>query len=379
VGAVYLYDENDEALVLQGLHTNNPYEQPNEQPKPRPNDRQYIRKWDKEGRKVGVTGRAWLAGQSQLVKDVKRNPDCDEAVKTPLSELAVPILDRDSDKVIGVLSVESGRIAAFDEGDQQALEALAELVVLAIRNARQFEELREAKLLVNTRTTLAWMGIGNTVRRHEMNNYVGTIRSDLFLLSKELKRLNVASEQIQRTLERIERMARAAAKMNRSLSGRVDAQRKPFLINKDLIHSWSRRFNAGKLDPSVHLRQSCELAETATARANVFWLKQVLDILVNNAIEATSHISERIIVLGSRRKGSRAEVYVSDNGPGIPEPVRRKLFREPIEKARGTKGLGMGLLVAHAIVQIYGGSMYVDDMSGGGTTLVISLPLERGL
>jgi PAS domain S-box-containing protein len=371
LGTFQLYDEEQDKLVFESVYPPDQFADLVQ----RIGERRPVRALQRKGQPIGITGRAVLTGRPQLVKDVRKNRDYIPYSAMTRSELAVPLLDRG--KVIGVLNAESDEEGAFDGEDCNALEALAELVVVAIQNARQFEELKEVRLLADTRTTLAWMGIGNAVRRHEMAGYVGIIRNDLFALNRELKKLEITDEEIQRTLERIERMARAAAKMERSLSGRIDAQRKPILVNKDLIQSWCRRFDGRRYEPPVQLQLGCDLSDTAEVHANVFWLKRVLDILANNAVDATKGMPERTILVGSRKKGQRAEIFVSDNGTGIREEIRHKLFREPIEKPKGAKGLGMGLLVAHAVIQIYGGSMFAEDR-GGGTTIVISLPLERG-
>jgi len=374
LATIHLYDEDRDELVLEGVFPSEAYDNLVQ----RLGKRRSLRARERRGERIGVIGRTVLTSNPILVEDIRKNRDYISCSANTRSELAVPLLDRG--QTIGVLNFESDEVGAFDEGDCGALQGLAELVVVAIQKARQFEELKEANLLVNSRTTLAWMGIGNAVRSHEMAGYVGAIRSDLLLLTKELKKLRIGDDGIRRILERVGRMARAAGKMNKSLSGRVDARRKPILVNGELIRSWSRYFQkerSKRIEPPVRVELRCELPDTAAVLANVFWLKQVLDILVNNSIDATKDLPTRTIVLGSHRRGPRAEVYVSDDGPGISEKIRHKIFHEPIEKQRGAKGLGMGLLVAQAVVQIYGGNMALDERAGRGATVVISLPLER--
>jgi PAS domain S-box-containing protein len=364
-----LFDESKDELVLESV-----YPQDLHAALAQIGERVPIRRLLDNGQRIGVTGRAVLEGKPQLVMDVEKSSDY--VVFNPMtrSEIAVPLLDQG--KAIGVLNAESDRLAAFDKEDEEALQALAELAVIAIRSTRQFDELRETKLLASTQTTLAWMGIGNAVRRHEMAGYVGRIRNDLFLLKKELKRLGFADETIERILDRVDRMARAASKMDKTLSERPDARVGSVLINKDLIRAWSRRFDGKSFDPPLHFKTLCQLDNSATTRANVFWLQRVLDILVNNAVEATKAVPEREITLGSRQRDQRAEIYVKDNGSGVPNEIMGKLFREPVEKPKGEKGLGMGLLVAHAIVQSYGGAIYVEERSLQGATMVVALPLE---
>jgi signal transduction histidine kinase len=81
-------------------------------------------------------------------------------------------------------------------------------------------------------------------------------------------------------------------------------------------------------------------------------------------------------VIGSLQIDHKAEVIITDNGRGIPSEVQEKLFIEQIKKPQGTKGQGIGLLLAQMIVQTYGGQVFCRKTSPRGTTMVISLPLE---
>jgi PAS domain S-box-containing protein len=321
----------------------------------------------------GITGRAIRTGEPQLVADVREDSDYVEYDSRTLSELTVPLLDQH--KIIGVLNAESDQVSAFDDEDMHALSALAELAVIAIQSAHQLDELKETRLLASTRTTLAWMGIGNAVRRHEMAGYIGTIRGELYLLERELTKLDSKNSEVKRGLERTNRMIGEAAKINQAFSERADEGLRLILVNK-LIRSWSKRFDTGRSGSTSRLRVQAELADSVRIRANLFWLGRVLDILVNNALSATKGLRESTIIIGSRRREDRAEIFVSDSGPGLSETVRQRLFREPIEKPRGSKGLGMGLLIAHAVIEIYGGNLYYEERKPHGTTMVLSLPLK---
>jgi PAS domain S-box-containing protein len=369
LATLQLYDADKHELILESF-----YPQDLEADLSLVGERRQIKRLLRNNQRIGVTGRTALDGEPHLVMDVNANTDYVAFNPRTRSAVAVPLLDQG--KVIGVLNAESDLLDAFDKEDEEALQALAELAVIAIRSVQQVEELKETRLLASTQTTLALMGIGNAVRRHEMAGYVAGIRNDLFLLKKELPLLGPGDERIKRVLERVDRMARAASKMDKTLTERPDARLGSVLINKDLIRTWSRRFDGKNFDPPLHFKTLCQLDNSASTRANVFWLQRVLDILVNNAVEATKAVPEREITLGSRQRDQRAEVYVQDNGGGVPNEIRGKLFREPVEKPKGEKGLGVGLLVAHAIVQSYGGTIYVEERSLQGATMVVSLPLE---
>ncbi|MEM2816539.1 MAG: GAF domain-containing protein [Candidatus Bathyarchaeia archaeon] len=88
---------------------------------------------------MGVSVRAARTGKAVIVPDVRLDPSYVKGKDGMLSELAVPM--KVGDKVIGVLNVESSRLNAFDEDDQQLLEILASHAAIAISNVAKREKL----------------------------------------------------------------------------------------------------------------------------------------------------------------------------------------------------------------------------------------------
>ena len=76
--------------------------------------------------------------------------------------MCVPLLDKDSG-LLGVLNVESTRVNAFDQRDQLRLEALANQIVIALKNTKNNEQ--QIALNLVTRSTL-----------HQINNHLGAIQ-----------------------------------------------------------------------------------------------------------------------------------------------------------------------------------------------------------
>jgi signal transduction histidine kinase len=76
-----------------------------------------------------------------------------------------------------------------------------------------------------------------------------------------------------------------------------------------------------------------------------------------------------------RRKGERLEIRIEDNGPGIADAVRDRLF-EPFVSYGKENGTGMGLTVVQKILQDHGGDVAVEKTSVSGTTFRINIPLN---
>jgi signal transduction histidine kinase len=106
-------------------------------------------------------------------------------------------------------------------------------------------------------------------------------------------------------------------------------------------------------------------------------LEEVFYNLIGNAIKYTEGGTIRV---GGRAKGEHVELYVSDQGEGIPREQQARLF-EPFYRVdsglgRRTQGVGLGLFLVKAIVEGHGGRIWVDSAPGQGSTFRFTLPLR---
>ena len=118
--------------------------------------------------------------------------------------------------------------------------------------------------------------------------------------------------------------------------------------------------------------------DTPPVFADPLKLGQVLDNLVSNALKYTPRGA--LIDLGVRRYSTdTVEVFVRDNGPGIPAEDLPHIFERfyRVEKGRGRDkgGTGLGLSIVKHIVQLHGGKVWAESEVGAGTTVSFSLPL----
>ncbi|HEX7108474.1 MAG TPA: HAMP domain-containing sensor histidine kinase [Aestuariivirga sp.] len=109
-------------------------------------------------------------------------------------------------------------------------------------------------------------------------------------------------------------------------------------------------------------------------------LIRVLTNLMRNAIQAIeSAQAERpdapngAITLQARREGSVTVIEVSDNGPGIPDQIRDKLF-EAFQSAARQGGTGLGLAIAAELVRAHGGDIQLQGSTEAGTCFAITIP-----
>ena len=101
-------------------------------------------------------------------------------------------------------------------------------------------------------------------------------------------------------------------------------------------------------------------------------LKRVLINLIDNAIEAMGRHGAIVIETARDRPNGFVRIVVADNGPGIPEGEREKLFLPYYSTKR--RGSGLGLAIVRRIVAEHGGSVDVADNVPRGTRFTIELP-----
>jgi signal transduction histidine kinase len=108
-----------------------------------------------------------------------------------------------------------------------------------------------------------------------------------------------------------------------------------------------------------------------------FDFKKVERALLNlllNACEVVPPESGKIDI-DLKRKGESLEIRIEDNGPGIADAVRERLF-EPFVSHGKENGTGMGLTVVQKILQDHGGDVTVERTSASGTTFRVNIPLN---
>jgi signal transduction histidine kinase len=103
---------------------------------------------------------------------------------------------------------------------------------------------------------------------------------------------------------------------------------------------------------------------------------RVLNNLIGNALRYTPSGGQ--VDVSARREGSKVVLEIADTGEGIDPKdlphVFERFYRGEKSRNRGTGGAGLGLAIAHGIVQAHGGDIRVESQSGSGTRFTIAIP-----
>lgn len=111
-------------------------------------------------------------------------------------------------------------------------------------------------------------------------------------------------------------------------------------------------------------------------------LGQVIDNLLDNAIKFSPHGGTIKLGLSEADDGTSVAISVSDEGPGVPEDLKPRIFGAfettaddgDSNRFRSGKGFGLGLMISKRVIDAHGGSISVDENAEGGAVLTVTLP-----
>ena len=208
---------------------------------------------------------------------------------------------------------------------------------------------------------------------HDFNNSLAAILGRAQLLRRQVNEpglvrnldiIQTAAEDAAATVRRIQTFARKSAVKEFE---RVDVAS---LLN-DAIEitrtRWQNEARVRGLEYDVKLETESEHYTYGSASE----LREVFVNLIVNAVDAMPRGGKLLVTC--RRKDERLQLHFADNGMGMPEDVRQKIF-EPFFSTKGAHGTGLGLSVSYSIIERHSGSISVVSQPGSGTNFTIDLP-----
>ncbi len=207
-----------------------------------------------------------------------------------------------------------------------------------------------------SRESLAAMGEFAASLAHEVRNPLTAVKIDLQSLEEKVGRDEALSELLQRSLEEIDRLD-ATVGDALSVVRRGDVDR--------LLDVWR------PIESAVHAAEPA--FEEQGARLEVGGRRSELSVLGDAAglEEAVPH-GGRASITARVEEGSVC-VRVEDDGSGIPEEVRDRIF-EPLFSTKEA-GTGLGLTISRRIVEAHRGELEIRAAVGGGTVVEVRLPM----
>ena len=124
----------------------------------------------------------------------------------------------------------------------------------------------------------------------------------------------------------------------------------------------------------VKLETENNVADSVILTGNINSLVQVLNNLISNAIQAYNGKLDQKIELSANIKNNKIVIAIKDFGPGLPDKVKDKLFKEMIT-TKGKEGTGLGLFMSYSMIKAKFNGDITFETSKNGTTFYINLPV----
>lgn len=342
--------------------------------------------WTKE--KLAYTPRIgqgiarWVAEQQRpyLSPDVRKDPLNVVLFEDMRSSISVPLLyssdkQLNKGKFIGVLLLESSRLAAFDRQDVELLEALAQEAVIAIQNATQLQKLKAEQERRLAAEKWAVMGQAATALAHRINNLLGIVpvsASEVLRILTKLDLPDADRRWAQSNLERIHRNAQFILKLSEALF-------RPFkesgpTTRLDLNRLLNEALESADLPDDIEIVCNYE-KQLPLVNCSLLLLDIFLE-LITNACKAMANRKRRRLEVSSRSEQIDGlpwvMVKISDTGKGMPAHHLDHLWNlfQPSEC-----GLGFGLWWMRTFIERQGGTIECQSQPDNGATFIVRLPL----
>jgi signal transduction histidine kinase len=237
----------------------------------------------------------------------------------------------------------------------------------------------QKKAIELERARLHSLGIVSFGLAHEIRQPLQSIRSEAGNIGKRLQQLGISDGDIteaQQTIdEDIERIDDTIELVSDIATGNLDDVSSFDLA--EFLQKECKLFSSRSKAIGVDLEVHAETAQPAIINRTTF--STILLNLWKNSIDAINEAEDgrhgKIRVELS--KGSRGHILeVTDNGVGIPEEIRQKIFKRFATKKTG--GLGIGLYYCNTIVEALGGEITFTSNEGKGTTFRVRIPDQPG-
>jgi two-component system, NtrC family, nitrogen regulation sensor histidine kinase NtrY len=232
---------------------------------------------------------------------------------------------------------------------------------------------RSADMLAKTERDIAWREMAKQVA-HEIKNPLTPMKLSIQYLEKAAKASpERAAELIPRVsatlIEQIDNLTQIANEFS-NFATMPQASNEKIVLNDivETIHDLFRKRD----DMDISL---VEPIDELIVFADKNHLVRILNNLVKNAIQAIPEDRRGKIEIELSQSANNALIRVSDNGTGIPDHMKEKVFAPNFTTK--SSGTGLGLAISANMIESFNGKIYFETTFGKGTDFYISIPLMR--
>ena len=330
-------------------------------------------------RDLPVSRLAARLGRALFVPDVRKDSRFSETkTASTLAKLGVIAIAATPVRVGGRFAaslafVHTDRPREWTADDARLIESVAQELRGAIAAAEAFEQQRAAVAELE-RLNRAKSDFVSIVS-HEFRTPLTGIQGFSEMMQSEdltLEEMREYAGDINKDAHRLNRMITEMLDLDKMESGRMEIHREAVDLNTIVTEAADRMRPNAPRHP-LTLRLDPMVGEVSGDRDK---LTQVMANLLSNAVKYSPDGGE--VVVSTRVEGNAAHVVVRDHGMGIPPGALETIFerygRVESLATRHIQGTGLGLPIVRQIVQLHGGSVWVESTVGEGSVFHVTLP-----
>jgi len=259
-------------------------------------------------------------------------------------------------------------------------ENLAWAQTLEQRVEEKTRDLESAQRVLLEREKMASIGKLAATVAHEVNNPLEGILTYARLTLKKLEKSvpdAVPRAEMAENLHTIERESRRCGDLMRNLlafARKSPSQREPNDLNELIRHGLALVRHQMELR-SIELKADLQEG-LPQLRCDAGQIRQVILAILVNATEAMPNGGTLRVSTALDKRQQNVEVRIRDTGVGIPPEVLPHIFDPFFTTKEDQQNTGLGLAVAHSILEQHGGSISVKSSPGQGSEFFITLPLH---
>jgi signal transduction histidine kinase len=298
-------------------------------------------------------------------------------VQTADALACAPLIREDS--VVGVLCVSSTAPGSLTEEQMALLATFADQAVIAIENARLFNEIQEksAQLEIANKHKSEFLANMSHELRTPLNAIIGFSE---VMIDKMFGELNQKQLEYQKDIhesgKHLLSLINDILDLSKIEAGRMELELSTFDLPSAVSNAVTLiRERAQRHGIALGVAIDQQLGEIQADERKV---KQILLNLLSNAVKFTPDGGR--VDVSARLDSAQVEIAVKDTGVGISVEDQASLFEEfkqlGKDSNRKAEGTGLGLALTRRLVELHGGRILVDSAPGCGSTFRVSLPLR---
>ena len=320
----------------------------------------------------GITGRVAAARRPIAVEDVNKDERFAWVrgfdIEGLAGMLSVPLIWHDD--VVGVLNVQTRAIRRFESDEVDLLQTIAALLAGIVEKGRLTAEV-EARLSQLTALDAARAELLSVVT-HELRTPLSVVRVYVDLLAEAAAANADAADWRDAASDQLSRLDRLVDSILASVRGEglTGLSRAPF----DAVQAVDDVVETLRLLLRPHPIRWARPDGPMIAIGDETRFRQVLEQLLEN--ESKYAPSEQGVSIGIWRLADEVQVYVTDDGPGVPVEEWESVF-EPFVRVEGqgrSRGSGIGLFAARRLMTAMGGRVFLEPNGYAGSRFVVALP-----